>query len=528
MVLGRSSGNDLIVAEPSVSRKHARLSVNASGNEIAVADLDSRNGTWLNGKRVSEALVHGGDSLAFGSIHFVVQYETGELQSDGSRPASGAAAAQTQVHERPIPTPERALAELGSSANAGNAAERLTQLVQLAQHLGSFGELDELLEAIATRLKVAFGADLVAILLAETDGSLATRVARDNQSAATQQKAAKTATNAAESAAANTTTRAVPRLIASGVAERQVALLTNDAATDSLTAGESVIRQSVKSAMAAPLLGEDRATLGVLYVDHQHTGSEFTESDLAFLIAFAGIASAAVERELSAQRLQQARRARENLERYFTPQLAKRIAASATAAAPGGVRMPVVVLFSDIRKFTAIAESLAPTAMATQLNEYFAEMVDCIFRHNGALDKFIGDAIMAYWGAPEQSNNDALHAVSAAVDMQAALERLNRRWQSEGRPSLEVGIGIHCGDAFVGNIGSPRRLEYTLIGDTINMASRLCSLAGAGQILLSEAMVQSLGSAASCEICSDLHVFRHSSEDSSVWLMNSLLRRPEQ
>lgn len=519
MVLGRSSGNDLIVAEPSVSRKHARLSVNASGDEIAVADLDSRNGTWLNGKRVSEALVHGGDSLAFGSIHFVVRHETGELQDHGSRPGSGAAAAQTHVFERPIPTPERALAELGSRAIADNAAERLTQLVQLAQHLGSFGELDELLEAIATRLKIAFGADLVAILLAETDGSLATRVARDDQNAVT---------HGAANPAANPATRAVPRLIASGVAERQVALLTNDAASDSLTAGESVIRQSVKSAMAAPLLGEDRVTLGVLYVDHQHTGSEFTENDLAFLIAFAGIASAAVERELSAQRLQQARRARENLERYFTPQLAERIAASATAAAPGGVRMPVVVLFSDIRKFTAIAESLAPTAMATQLNEYFAEMVDCIFRHNGALDKFIGDAIMAYWGAPEQSDNDALHAVSAAVDMQAALERLNRRWQSEGRPSLEVGIGIHCGDAFVGNIGSPRRLEYTLIGDTINMASRLCSLAGAGQILLSEAMVQSLGSAASCEICSDLHVFRHSSENSSVWLMNSLLRQPGQ
>jgi adenylate cyclase len=269
--------------------------------------------------------------------------------------------------------------------------------------------------------------------------------------------------------------------------------------------------------MAAPLLGEGRATIGVLYVDHLRDRAVFEEDDLALLVAFAGIAASAVERETAAQQLQQATRVRENFERYFTPRIAARIAEATTRVLPGGVRQPVVVLFSDVRGFTAIAESLPPTQMANQLNEYFAAMVDCVFRHDGALDKFIGDAIMAYWGAPEAGADDAARAVAAATDMQQALDRLNARWRTEGRPELHAGIGIHAGDAFVGNIGSPQRLEFTLIGDTVNVANRLCSLAQAREVLVSEPIVQALGEAVPCRRRPDLHVARRNGPDSPVW-----------
>ena len=159
--------------------------------------------------------------------------------------------------------------------------------------------------------------------------------------------------------------------------------------------------------------------------------------------------------------------------------------------------------------------------MATQLNEYFAVMVECVFRHGGALDKFIGDAIMAYWGAPESRDDDVDCAVAAAFDMQVALAELNSRWQTEERPQLHVGIGIHQGDAFVGNIGSPRRLEFTLIGDTVNVASRLCSLALADEVLVSEAIVESVTASRTipvhCRSRDELRVVRRNSEDSPVW-----------
>jgi adenylate cyclase len=115
-------------------------------------------------------------------------------------------------------------------------------------------------------------------------------------------------------------------------------------------------------------------------------------------------------------------------------------------------------------------------------------MAECVFRHGGTLDKFIGDEVMAQWGAPITEPDDADRAVDAAVDMLHALRRLNARWLSQGRPRLQVGIGINYGEAFAGYLGSERRLEYTIIGDTVNTAKRLCSAAQGGEILLSDAV----------------------------------------
>jgi adenylate cyclase len=119
-------------------------------------------------------------------------------------------------------------------------------------------------------------------------------------------------------------------------------------------------------------------------------------------------------------------------------------------------------------------------------------MVDCVFRHRGTLDKFMGDALMAQWGAPEGGLDDVDRALHAALDMQNALDRLNARWSAEGRPTMQAGIGLNFGEAFAGNIGSERHLEYTVIGDTVNTASRLCSAAQAGEILITESFRRAL------------------------------------
>jgi len=190
---------------------------------------------------------------------------------------------------------------------------------------------------------------------------------------------------------------------------------------------------------------------------------------------------------------------RSNFERYFAPQLAERIADSAEATKLGGDKRPVAVLFSDIRGFTPLSESMKPDEIATLLTEYFTEMVECVFRHGGMLDKFIGDAVMAQWGAPLGNPDDADRAMQAAVDMMVALDGLNARWLEQGRPTLEIGIGLNYGEAFAGNIGSERRLEFTVIGDTVNTASRLCSAAGAGEILLSDSMKRALSAAPTLE-----------------------------
>jgi class 3 adenylate cyclase len=129
------------------------------------------------------------------------------------------------------------------------------------------------------------------------------------------------------------------------------------------------------------------------------------------------------------------------------------------------------------------------------LSEYFSVMVEIVFRHGGTLDKFIGDAVMAQWGAPIGADDDADRAMDAALDMLRELETLNERWASEGRPRLQIGIGLSYGESFAGYIGSERRLEYTVIGDVVNIASRLCSEAGGGEILMTDAMRQALSDA---------------------------------
>jgi len=138
-----------------------------------------------------------------------------------------------------------------------------------------------------------------------------------------------------------------------------------------------------------------------------------------------------------------------------------------------GERKKVTVLFSDIRQFTTIAEKLAPEEVLSLLNEYFEAMIEVIFNYGGTLDKFIGDGLMVEFGAPLDDKLQEVHAVLAALHMQIHLEKLCQKWEKEGKNRLTMGIGIHTGLAVVGNIGSERRMEYTAIGDTVNIASRL-------------------------------------------------------
>lgn len=180
--------------------------------------------------------------------------------------------------------------------------------------------------------------------------------------------------------------------------------------------------------------------------------------------------------------------------RYLSRDVYQRLLANPQAAELGGARRDMTVLFSDVRGFTAMSERGSPEEIVAQLNEYFTAMVDLVFANGGTVDKFVGDMVMALYGAPLDDERHADRAVKTAVAMVEALDGLNRRWREQGRPTLAIGIGINSGEMIAGNIGSERIRSYTVIGDAVNLGSRLESLnkEKGTSIIVSEATVQRL------------------------------------
>ena len=191
------------------------------------------------------------------------------------------------------------------------------------------------------------------------------------------------------------------------------------------------------------------------------------------------------------------RKIRDAFGRYLNPSLARLVSERPEMLALGGDKRELTVLFSDIRGFTTFSEQLEPEALVELLNAYLGEMTEVIFAHDGMLDKYIGDAIMAVWGAPLPQADHATRACRAALLMTRRLRELNQQWKSRGWPVLQIGVGLNTGPMVVGNMGSARRLSYTVIGDNVNLGSRLEGLNKiyGSQVLASEATILAAGDA---------------------------------
>jgi adenylate cyclase len=194
-----------------------------------------------------------------------------------------------------------------------------------------------------------------------------------------------------------------------------------------------------------------------------------------------------VETVKSHKRLAREEVARANYSRFMPEYVVKQLLERPDSFKLGGTNQTITVLFADIRGFTAISETENPEKLVGLLNRYFSAMSEIIFAHGGTLDKYIGDGLMAIFGAPTASQEDADNAIQTAIEMQKRVQILNKELKIEGFKAIEIGIGLHTGVATVGYIGSDQRSEYTAIGDTVNLASRLESCAEGGQILISEA-----------------------------------------
>jgi adenylate cyclase len=460
-----------------VSRRHAELELVDAG--IRVRDLGSTNGTFLNGERIIDAVATPGARVSFGKVDFDVREEQVPTEAPGvdsldatilrQVPVRGAADIAAQLSDHPLGA---SLLRIGGASVEDRQARKLALLLDIAKELSQQTEVDLLLDKVVGLTFQVMSVDRVAILMAGTDGELIPRVWRSRVDSLGSWR--------------------VPRSISRKAVEERVAVLIENAAVDQRFAGASVLLQRVQSALCAPLLGKQGTVLGLIYLDNLGATHSFTGEDLEFLTAFSGMAAVAIENSQLIERVRREAVVLSNFQRYFAPDLAQQIAGAERAVQLGGSKRRVVVLFSDIRGFTSLSERMSPDEIASLLTDYFTEMVEIVFEHGGSLDKFMGDAVMALWGAPLARDDDADQAMRAAIAMQRTLVRLNREWERKGRPQLSVGIGINLGEVFAGNIGSDRRLEYTVIGDAVNTASRLCSEAGPAEVLIAEPFLATL------------------------------------
>lgn len=244
-------------------------------------------------------------------------------------------------------------------------------------------------------------------------------------------------------------------------------------------------KNKIYSLMCTPLRTKDKV-IGILNISSQKP-INYLAKDLKLFSVLASLAASPIENSFLHEKRIKEERIKSNLERYVAPQIVQAIIDSTEDVLFSPQKKNIALLFADIRKFSTICESLEPEQVVTYLNEYFTHMVEIIFKYNGTLNKFVGDMVFAFFGAPSPIEDKEILAVRAAVQMQLRIKSMHTKWISK---NFHTGIGISSGDVIVGNIGSPRHTDYTAIGDEVNIAERLESMAKGGQILVTRSIYE--------------------------------------
>jgi adenylate cyclase len=458
-LVGRSAGCDVVIDDGSVSRRQAKIIV--EGPRCRLIDLNSTNYTTVNGTLVTETELKDGDAILFGSVP--VQF----LASEEER------VALTEDHEI-----IESSGTVYRSLKAENAPKTQMVTVDGRRLLSMMSDISRTL--VRPQPLVSVFNKVVDIAFDAIAAERAFLVLRDQSTA---EMVPRVARNRDGSPPANTT---LSRTVLTRVMTERIAILARDVRLDPALAGAASIHTgNIRSFLCAPLWSQEEV-IGAFYLDNPHS-HEFTEPDLDLFVALSDYAAVAIEQARLAARIQEELRHRERLQRYHSPAVVDRILADEGDAASvlAAQERDVSVLFCDLVGFTTMSERMGPTSVARILNRYFEKMADAVFEHQGTLDKFIGDAVMAVFGAPMEQSDHAIRAVRAAVAMRQKLAQLNHENPTE---PLDVRIAVNSGIATAGDIGSLKRREYTVLGDVVNTCARIQSYACApGQIVITSA-----------------------------------------
>ncbi|HEY6321996.1 MAG TPA: adenylate/guanylate cyclase domain-containing protein [Thermoanaerobaculia bacterium] len=501
--LGRGGDNDIVLADVSVSRNHAEIRRGPDGWHIH--DLRSTNGVEVNRVPVRSAPLRPGDRITVGVFELDVESvpppspvaaapPIAMAAAPGRRPGEEQGPPATEIPGLANATIVRPLADLtaalglqagtvvSAAASAGaaplapaedNAIRMLSFLARLARVLLVADSVDDVLVRVLDILFEALPVDRGFILLSDASSDLVCEAARFKDRVELRPSM--------EVPVSRTMLRAVMR--------ERVALVTLDALSDQrLSGGESIRLHQIRSAMCTPLWSGEHI-IGVVQVDSPFHVGAFGEREVDFLATIANYAAVAIERLRYAAKAEFEKQVRTRLERYHSPALIEEVLRQGAGGTEEGIRQlrtaEATVLFADLVGFTAFAEDSTPEQAAELLNAFLNLSVEAIFAAGGTLDKFIGDCVMAFFGAPMPQPDHAERAVRAAVEIQHSLQAWNADRAAQGLPAFAARVALNSGPVVVGDIGSARRVDYTVLGNTVNVAARLEALvAGPGEVVV--------------------------------------------
>ncbi len=491
IIIGRRDDCDVALDDIFVSRKHA--TIKKSGDDYVLEDNRSTYGTFVNGKKISKSTLRYGDEIRVGNtiLAFIDEKMVDKVkitpppkflgdeldlksELDNLKTIIKKGTEQDTLIKRldylysALDNYEKKFEELERAHEITDAVYETSKIINFVFDIRVLLNLIMDLALKITRAERGF------VMLYEEEGDeLKPTVARNMGREITQE------------------TIDISRSIARKAFEEKQAIITENACADQRFREEaSVVAYRIASVIVVPMFTKDRARLGVIYVDTPIGRPCFDDKDLEFLSGFASQAAMALENARLFEGIRREERIRGNLQRFFSPNVVAKIMAEEGRVSLGGEQKMATILYCDIRGFTAMVETTLTKTVVEILNEFLSRMSEQIFFHDGTLDKYMGDCVMAVFGAPINHNDDAARAVRTALGMRWAVGELKERWRRDNRferaENFNIGIGINTGEVIAGNIGSEGRLEYTVIGDVVNLASRLEKQAAPGQILISQ------------------------------------------
>ncbi len=510
--IGRAPHCDLVLGHESISREHAEIVRNTDG--WAIADLGSKNGLKINTYKTRQQQLQDGDCIDIGAAKLWVEIgpvgPTGKARVVFQQESQGKRAEVLDMGRLDslfMSSPDLFLSpavpqegrEVAAARERSNSIDLPVSLEEPAGLLGVFSQaaealltcdtLDETLERILELVFDNLTAERGVICL------------YDEETDTTEPKVMRTREGIP----------AEPIVISTNIAndciKQRQSLLMKDANVDARFGGaDSVIAMCIHSAMCAPLYRDGRV-VGFIYVDQQSELHAFTAAQLQTLSTLAILSAVAVEQAALRDSVRREQEIRSRLARYSSPAVVDRIIQAPGIAQRGMVAEEgdVTVLFADITGFTTLAERLHPKDVVEVLNQIFDRLTGEVFELEGTLDKFRGDGMMAFFGAPLPMPDHASRAVECALRMQERLAELNAEARSDRQ--FAIRIGINSGPVVVGDIGSPQRKDYTVIGDVVNTASRLESaVAEPGQVVIGHATYLRVSSRFECRALEEVFV----------------------